>query len=67
VVMFIYRKMADRNYQIEDIPENEKGTAKVLIAKHRNGPVGNVDLFFNANNASFRNLDKRAMEAPPQF
>ncbi|MFA5318632.1 MAG: replicative DNA helicase [Patescibacteria group bacterium] len=67
VVMFIYRKMADRNYQIEEIPENEKGAARVFIAKHRNGPIGSVDLFFNANNASFRNLDKRAMEAPPVF
>ena len=67
VVMFIYRKMADRNYQIEDIPESEKGTAKILIAKHRNGPTGNIDLYFNANNASFRNLDRRKIEAPPEF
>jgi len=67
VVMFIYRKSADRNYQPEEVPENEKGSAKVMIAKHRNGPIGNVDLFFNANNASFRNLDRHTAKAPPEF
>ncbi|MDP3899459.1 MAG: replicative DNA helicase [bacterium] len=68
VVMFIYRKSADRHYRPEDIPENEKHLAKIIIAKHRNGPTGIVDLYFNETNASFKNLDKKIeMEAPPEF
>ncbi|MDD5265475.1 MAG: DnaB-like helicase C-terminal domain-containing protein [Candidatus Bipolaricaulis sp.] len=32
--------------------------AKVLIEKHRNGPTGGIELYFDENRASFRNLDK---------
>jgi len=68
VVMFIYRKSADRNYRAEEIPENERYIAEIHIAKHRNGPTGNVKLFFNEETVSFKNLDtKVAAEAPPQF
>src|SRR3989339_1432267 len=67
VVMFIYRKSSDRHYRPEDIPENEKNIAKIFIAKHRNGPLGSVDLYFNENYASFRNLDKRTLDTPPTF
>jgi len=67
VVMFIYRKSADRNYQSEDIAENERNLAKIFVAKHRNGPLGSVDLFFNEQYASFKNMDKNMMDAPPSF
>jgi len=68
VVMFIYRKSADRSYNIEEIPENERGLAKLFIAKHRNGPTGVVDLYFNETNASFKSLDKQTVDqAPPTF
>ncbi|MEI6510584.1 MAG: replicative DNA helicase, partial [Candidatus Uhrbacteria bacterium] len=40
VVMFIYRKAADRNYREEDLAPEEKNIAEVHIAKHRNGPTG---------------------------
>jgi replicative DNA helicase len=59
IVMFIYRKAADKNYQIEDIPLEERYIAEIHIAKHRNGPVGVVKLYFDEQRASFRNLDKR--------
>ena len=58
VVMFIYRKSADKSYREEDIPENERFIAEVHIAKHRNGPTGMVKLYFQANQASFKNLGK---------
>ncbi len=63
VVMFIYRKAADKNYRLDEIPLEERYTAEVHVAKHRNGPVGQVSLFFDEARASFRNLDKR----PNQF
>lgn len=57
VVIFIYR---EEYYN----PETEnKNIAKILIRKHRNGPVGEVDLFFMAEQTKFRNLDRR--HAPP--
>jgi replicative DNA helicase len=57
VVMFIYRKAADRNYQIEDIPPDERNLAQIHIAKHRNGPTGMVKTFFDESIASFKSLD----------
>lgn len=57
VVMFIYRKSADRNYRPEDIPPDERAIGEIHVAKHRNGPTGVVKLFFDASRASYRNLD----------
>ena len=43
-------------------PENS--ITQILIAKHRNGPIGEVDLLFDREKTSFRNLDKRYEEVP---
>lgn len=67
VVMFIYRKSADRNYREEELTEGEKNTAEIYIAKHRNGPIGKVNLFFDAETVSFKNYDKIGLEPPPEF
>ncbi len=53
VVSFIYR---------EDYynPETEnKNITTILIKKHRNGPTGNVDLYFDRDKQRFRSLDKK--------
>jgi len=52
VVMMIYR---EDKYNENSLNKN---IAKVLIEKHRNGPTGGLDLYFDENRASFRNLDK---------
>jgi len=49
VVMFIYR---DEVYN-QDSPD--KGTAEVIVAKHRNGPVGRMKLTFLENYTKFAN------------
>lgn len=64
VVMFLYRKAADRNYQPEELTPEEKQSAEVHIAKHRNGPTGMVKLFWDSARASFKNLDTRHVIAP---
>lgn len=64
VVMFIYRKSADKNYQPDEIPLEEKYLAEIHVAKHRNGPVGVARLFFDEARACFRNLEKQRV-APP--
>ena len=51
IVMFIYR---DDVYN----PESErKNIADVIIAKHRNGPVGEISLYFQASQTRFRDLE----------
>lgn len=57
VVMFIYRKSKDRS--IYTINEDEKNLADIIIAKHRNGPTGQVQLYFDEQHVSFRNLETR--------
>jgi len=56
VVMFIYRKAADKNYRTEDLSPEERHLAEIHIAKHRNGPTGMIKLFFEESRASFRSL-----------
>jgi len=53
VVMFIHRK--DR-LQL-DLPQEEQNLVDIIVAKHRNGPVGSVQLRFDAEKTSFRNID----------
>ena len=52
VVLFIYRE--DR-YRPES---SRKNIADIIIAKHRNGPVGSIELYFDERIVSFRNLEK---------
>ncbi len=63
VVMFIYRKAADKNYRTEDLSPEERNLAEIHIEKHRNGPTGVVKLFFDATRASFRSLAKQPQGA----
>jgi len=50
VVMFIYRPDAEITPTI---------ATKLLIAKHRNGPMGEIDLVFRGDRIKFYNVEKR--------
>ena len=52
VVLFIYRE--DKVKKDSD----RKNIAEIHIAKHRNGPTGKIELYFNEDYTSFKNLDK---------
>ncbi|KKU53159.1 MAG: Replicative DNA helicase [Parcubacteria group bacterium GW2011_GWA2_47_10b] len=55
VVMFIYR---------EDKAKRETtrpNIAEILVEKHRNGPTGKVELYFNPEKVSFSTLDESFM------
>ncbi|MFA5184234.1 MAG: replicative DNA helicase [Patescibacteria group bacterium] len=65
VVMFIYRKAADRGYNPNDLPLEDRHKAEIYIAKHRNGPTGRVDLFFDENTVSFKTMAKKLSEPEP--
>jgi len=51
VVMFIHRD--DKRNPESDRP----GVAEILIEKHRNGPTGKCDLFFDEKRATFQSVD----------
>ncbi len=50
VVMFIYR---DEIYNSESA---DRGSAEIIVAKHRNGPTGVIELAFVGNYARFANM-----------
>jgi replicative DNA helicase len=56
VVLFIHRE--DKNDK--NAPPN---IAKIIIAKHRNGPTGETELFFDAERVSFMDMDKSGGES----
>jgi replicative DNA helicase len=52
IVMFIHREDKGKD-------ESEKtNIAEILIEKHRNGPVGKVDLYFEEKSTTFMNMEK---------
>jgi replicative DNA helicase len=51
IVMFIYR---DDVYNQES---EKKNIADVIVAKHRNGPLGEISLYFQANQTRFLDLE----------
>jgi replicative DNA helicase len=53
VVMFIYR---DDYYEKDS---SKKNIAEILVRKHRNGPVGEIELYFQGEQTRFRNLDRK--------
>lgn len=54
VVMFIYRKDRDK---LEPSLE-EENSASIIIAKHRNGPIGTVDVKFDPEKVIFKEIAK---------
>ena len=60
VVMFIYREDMYKGKE-----SSKPNIAEIIIAKHRNGPTGTVDLFFDGEKTSFRNLDKTFSQSMP--
>lgn len=52
LVMFIYRE--DKSKENSD----RKNIAEILVEKHRNGPTGHIELFFNSEQTSFRGVTK---------
>jgi replicative DNA helicase len=55
MVMFIHR---EDKYKGQDEKTN---IAEILIEKHRNGPVGKVDLYFDEKTTTFMDLEKSTL------
>ena len=60
VILFIYRKYV---YTRDD---EDKGLGEIIVAKHRNGPTGSVDISFIDKYAKFENLSKLQSDFIPE-
>lgn len=56
VVAFIYRE----DYYNPDTDRHN--ITDILVKKHRNGPLGNIELYFDKDKQRFRSIDKRYAE-----
>ena len=56
VVMFIHR---DDTYNEASEKPN---IAEILIKKHRNGPTGYVELYFNQDKVTFQSMEKSSLD-----
>ncbi|KKU47571.1 MAG: Replicative DNA helicase [Parcubacteria group bacterium GW2011_GWA2_46_9] len=65
VVLFIYRKAMDRS--VRDVSPEERNIAQIRIEKHRNGPTGVVELYFDEGRVSFQNLERQQDQGVPVF
>ena len=56
IVMFIYRP------EVYEEDSTHKNLAEIIVAKHRNGPTGDVQLVFRKNLAKFENAATRDID-----
>lgn len=61
VVMFVYRE------DYYDPQTERKNIADILIAKHRNGPTGQIQLYFDPQRMTFRDLDRQHSGAEVEY
>lgn len=58
VVLFIYREGHGKH----DATAEERDSAEIIIAKHRNGPTGSIKLKFDPERVVFKTIEKRFNE-----
>ena len=59
VVCFLFR---EEYYERDEVDEDIKGRAELIVAKHRNGPIGTVELAFQSPYPRFRNMARGYQE-----
>lgn len=57
LVLFIYREEYYDTTKAR--AEGKENVAEIRIAKHRNGPVADLEMFFHKEHSRFRDLDRR--------
>lgn len=60
VVMFIHRE----DKMNKDKESERPNIAEIMVEKHRNGPVGSAELYFDGQHVRFLNLDTHHATAP---
>ena len=59
VVMFIHRE----DKMNKDKESDRPNIAEIMVEKHRNGPVGKVELYFDEKRTTFQSLEKADFSA----
>jgi replicative DNA helicase len=59
VVMFIHRED-----KMNDGESDRPNIAEILVEKHRNGPVGSIELYFDDKKSSFLSIEKTHFHSP---
>lgn len=57
VVMFVYRE------EMYDEDTSRKGITDILVRKHRNGPIGQTELYFKKETQQLRDLEKKRVSS----
>ena len=55
LVLMLYRENYYEKYSLSN--SNDNDTAELIIAKHRNGPIGTIKLVFESKFAKFSNCN----------
>ena len=58
LILFVYREEVYAK-KGEQVPQNVKGVAEIIIGKHRNGPIGTVELAFIDQYTRFEDLARQ--------
>ena len=57
VVMFIWRPSQYKTGQEDEMDDEDKNKAEIIVAKQRNGPTGKINLVFKREYARFDNVE----------
>jgi replicative DNA helicase len=63
LILFLYRQTVYK----DDLPEDERKIAEIIIGKQRNGPTGTVKLVFKPEYARFENMADPYRQDQPAF
>ena len=62
IIMFLYRQYSDAD---KDVSEDMRNKVQLIVAKHRNGETGTVDLRWRGSYVSFEDEETSAKAAQP--
>ena len=60
-------KESSKDRDKTNLDPDDENTAELIIAKHRNGPLGTVRLKFDPDTVSFKDIDTRHSEPKGEF
>lgn len=63
VVMFLYRDEYYSERGMKDADEGKRNVLDVLISKNKDGPVGNVHLFYDTTTGKIASLEKKGKDS----
>ena len=66
IVTFIYRPEYYKIYEWDN-GDDSRSQGEIVIAKHRNGPTGQIQLFFDEKRVTFKSVTQKAPSQEIEF